>query len=444
MKRIGEHQQVNDYLNQVCAYIKASELHAEIKLELENHLDEIVEAKMNEGIAWEEAISQAIRQLGDPQVLGKQLHDVHKPKVEWNLLGLLLAFIGIGLTAMYAVQLSDSTIQYALFESQTVKVGLGLLLLVGLYFWDYRKLKSFAWPLYFVTVLVMLLTVASDRTINSRPWLDIGSTIIDVSPVTPYLFLISLAGIMSAKRWTEYSFVRKFLQFIVIPAILYHVSVDYDSFILYSLGFLALTFFQKKNWMEFWAYLASQIVAHIAVIVFEPQYRIYRWISFLDLSDDPLGKDYEHLQSIQAIKSAGFWGHGFGANIEKTADVPVIWTDHVFTYLIFSLGWVMGLVILLAIAIFLLRIARVVTQVSDPYGKLLAIGLTTILAVSFFWNVLKAVGLSPVSGVTFPFISYGGTHLLFECAAIGLILSAYRRKDMIKQHPGERMDVKAG
>ena len=441
MNRIGEHQKVKDFLNQVCAPIKATEIHNEIKRELENHLDEIVEAKINEKIEMEEAIKQAILQMGDPKLLGKQLHEVHKPKVEWSLLGLIGAFIGIGLMAMYAVQLSDNTITNKLFASQTMRVGLGLLVMILFNFFDYRRMKSFSWPIYCVAALGTAGVILYKKVLNQDHWTAI-SEYAEVTTITPYLFLIALAGILTSNDWKRTSIAAKVVFFILVPSILYQINYDYNSLIIYTVGFLVLTFTNKKNWTEFSSYLASYATLFVVGISYMPQYIIKRFAIIFGLSDEPLGSGNITLQTKEALSSAGIWGHGFGANIDTTAEVPLIWTDYVFTYLVYSLGWLMGTVILLAITLLLLRIGGAVKKLADPYGKRLVIGLSIILAVSFFLHILKSVGLHPGAGVPFPFISYGGTHLLFEFAAVGFILSVYRRKDMIKHIPFEPIDEK--
>ncbi|MCI1696027.1 permease prefix domain 1-containing protein [Aneurinibacillus aneurinilyticus] len=94
---------VSDFLDLVCEQIKAKEIHSEIRPELESHLNDLIEQKIREGVHREEAIQQAIRQMGDPILLGKQLHKVHKPKIEWGLIGLVVVFLSIGLTATYAI-----------------------------------------------------------------------------------------------------------------------------------------------------------------------------------------------------------------------------------------------------------------------------------------------------------------------------------------------------
>ncbi|MFX3634521.1 MAG: FtsW/RodA/SpoVE family cell cycle protein [Candidatus Pristimantibacillus sp.] len=111
--------------------------------------------------------------------------------------------------------------------------------------------------------------------------------------------------------------------------------------------------------------------------------------------------------------------------------MPYIYSDMLFTYLVYSLGWVAGVAIATVVLMLAGRIAGIVTKLHDPYAKNLVIGLFSIIGVKFLWSIAMSVGLLPMTSMRLPFIGYGGTSTILEMAAIGVILSVYRRKDMI-------------
>lgn len=437
MKGYESHQSVKAFLDQVCAEVKARDIHNEIRLELVSHIAEIVEEQRSEGVEEEAAIQLAIRQMGEPQLVGRQLHQVHKPKVEWGLFGLLVLFIGLGIMAMYAVQLSD---QFG--DLSVEKIGfsvLGIALMLLCYFANYRKLKPFSWFFYLGAIVMLVYLCVSSLGMKEAPsiWWSIGSLDIlytvstSIPIIVPYLFMIAIAGCLPSIQRQRYGIWINTTLFILLPSCLYIGSHLYYQLVLSFLGFMVVVLISRPNWKEVTLYLGSfALLVGVALANAKP-YLIERFTVFLHPYEDPLRTGYQNIQSLIAIRSAGFWGHGFGAHIDETASVPVIHTDFIFTYLVYSLGWVMGAILLVAVAVFCVRVAGVARKAADPYGKMLAAGFLAIISVSFSWNILSAVSMMPLSDIPFPFISHGGMHLLVELVATGIILSVYRRKDMI-------------
>ncbi|MMZ65896.1 Lipid II flippase FtsW [compost metagenome] len=114
--------------------------------------------------------------------------------------------------------------------------------------------------------------------------------------------------------------------------------------------------------------------------------------------------------------------------------LPQIHSDNVFTYLIYSLGWVFGILVLMIVLLFVTQLVNAAMSVRDPYGKMLIAGLGAFFSVQFVWSIGMSLGLLPISAVSFPLISYGGSGLMAQLGAIGLIYGVYRRKDMVRAH----------
>ncbi|WP_253721192.1 FtsW/RodA/SpoVE family cell cycle protein [Brevibacillus brevis] len=146
-------------------------------------------------------------------------------------------------------------------------------------------------------------------------------------------------------------------------------------------------------------------------------------------TQDPLGKGYEYLEAMEAIRSAGFWGRGSNAPLPR---MPYLDSDFKFTYLIHSYGWIAGILILLAIALFIMRLARVVKEVDEPYGKHLIVSIVPLFSLFFVWPLLMSTGMLPIVNLEIPFLSYGniGTSLA-HFAVLGLVLSVHRHKNSI-------------
>ncbi|USB32238.1 FtsW/RodA/SpoVE family cell cycle protein [Paenibacillus sp. YPG26] len=131
----------------------------------------------------------------------------------------------------------------------------------------------------------------------------------------------------------------------------------------------------------------------------------------------------------EAVHSAGWWGRGLGAPLKE---LRFLQSDSIVTYLLYSFGWFAGIVIAVATIMLIHRMLAAYKRVDDQYGKSLVLIIMIMLGARLLYGLVMATGYVPILGVSFPFVGYGGSHLLIEFAAIGLLLSVYRRKDLIR------------
>lgn len=159
------------FLDEVCAEIKAKKTHPEIRQELASHLEDLICEKESDGVSREEAIAWAISQMGNPQTLGKELHLIHKPHVPWGLFGVVAILSAISLIGMSSVDVGYSDIVKGAFldnafRRQAINILIGIVLMFGLYFIDFRKLRSFSWVLYGTSIAGILSSIFWGITIN--------------------------------------------------------------------------------------------------------------------------------------------------------------------------------------------------------------------------------------------------------------------------------------
>lgn len=415
---------IADYLDHVCSHVKAKGMHAEIRLELESHLTDLFEEKISEGMGEKEAIRMTILSMGDAETVGKQLHQIHKPKLEWSLMALVAVFLGVGLCTMYGLQL---TFISSMVAKQTIATAIGITVMLAITFTDYRKLQPYSWHLYGVTALVMSYMLINNTRINGRPFLDVGSIKIDFVTLSPYLFIVSATGIILSRTWQFQGIVSKLGALVFLPSALYFFCHSNSSLVIYLVGLSVLIMFANNSRQEKRWFLATNSLLCLATWLSDV-YLLEELHVWINPHEDPLGRGYIYIQSMEAIRSAGLWGNGLGAQLQTLPDIT---SDFKFTYVIHSLGWTGGLLIFLSIAIFTVRMAGVVRKGSDSYGKLLVVSLLTIFSISFFWPMLMTVGLLPVVELGMPFISYSSSAVIIQLATLGLIMSVYRRKDTI-------------
>lgn len=427
-------KQIEHYIDQVCEVIKYKGVHAEIADELRNHIEEMKEGFIMDGIPENEAISKAIHQMGDPHILGKQFRQTYKPRTEWSLLGFVITFIGIGLFVMYSIEHSNSiTIpETSLFLNKTLATSLGITLAVFLFFYDYQKLKKYSYHLYFITLIIMIYTLFMDDQINGRPMSKIGPISTDFFNLSPYLFVIALGGIISSWDWNQPRVHFKICSLVIVPSIFYLISSSAFSHFIFIMCFLVILISSKairRQKVHIFSLLSVFFGMGVLLNIMHQPYHWRRISIFLDPYKDPLMSGWHYIQSIEAIRSAGLWGQGL-TSAYKT--LPYSYSDFVFTYFIYAFGWVAGLALFGLAILFILRLGTISNQLRDFFGSLVIKGMVTIFSIKFLWHMLMSFSLVPVIGVSLPFISHGGAEFVIQMMAVGIVLSIYRRRDLIK------------
>ncbi|MFH5187509.1 FtsW/RodA/SpoVE family cell cycle protein [Paenibacillus sp. TAB 01] len=432
---MDKHPLIQQYLSSVCMQIRARELHKEIRQEMAVHLEELVGCKREEGADEETAVRWALEQMGDPETVGAGLNRVHKPRIAWGLIGGLAALLIISLVAMYAVGLSYAAVPngpfngYHFLQNKMVFTFLGLGVAAVLVFFDYRKLRAYSLMIYTGAVLVTFLTMAYGHQVNGvRGYLYIAGFGMDWTTVSVFVFILCAAGMMLDKEKSLKAWCVQQLLFVAVPAGLYLGANSFSSLFLYTSAYLILSYYIRRSWKELIPVVSSGALFFLNFL-FSKDYAMERLTAFLDRGSDPLGAGYMYIRVDEAVRSAGWWGHGFAA---VNTRLPMIHTDTLFTYLIYSLGWLAGGAIVLCIVLLLVQMVSIVLEVKDPYGKGLVAGLAALFAVQFVWSIGMSVGMLPIMGISLPLIGYGGSQLLIHMAALGLMLSVYRRKDMIR------------
>jgi cell division protein FtsW (lipid II flippase) len=433
-----EHEDMDSFLDEVCTQVKAREMHLEIREEIGTHLQELIAQKEAEGYTTKEAASWAFQQMGDPAELGKGLHQVHKPRIYWGLLMTVLLFSIMSLFAMWSVDASyqKTVMSFVNFtKHQFIFVILGIVIMCGLYFWDFRKLKDYSWLLYLITVGGMVLTRLFGVHINGASrYISIGPIQLDWIGISPYLLVTAIAGILmnSSVRKLEGRKNYRLLEFLLIvaPVVIYMMVPAMPELFMYLIVSFVLIGWLSHKWLQSSLIAAGLFLTGIIYVWYSP-YLWNRLMAAITPMNDPSGAGYLYLQMAAVIRSSGWWGNGFGANHTR---LPFIYSEMFLTYMISCFGWGAGLVLLSVVIWFLTRLAHAVKAVREPNGRTLILVLSMLLAIPLVYGLAMASGKVLIINLPFPFLSYGGSHLMIEYAVVGLLLGVYRRKDMIPLH----------
>jgi cell division protein FtsW (lipid II flippase) len=304
---------------------------------------------------------------------------------------------------------------------------MGLVVLIGVSISDYRKWQSSSIYIYVFTIIGWLLSLKFGLFLNGLPYLIIGPFSINIVNITPYLLVIAIAGILVNYDWNNTKAWLKSLVLFIIPIILFLASSSFSGMIIFASGFVVIMYFSGARLYQIASILALPMITGILTIISQP-YRLDRLTMFLKPQADLNGTGYHYMQIGEAIKDAGYFGQGF--NISSYA-IPELHTDFVFTYIVFTFGWIAGILILFASLALFVHVFQTVKKIKNEYGSLLIIGLSTILLVQIIWHILMNLGCLPITAMGLPFMSYGGSQLLIQMLVVGILLSVYRLKDVV-------------
>lgn len=430
---IRDHEEIQHYLDEVCSRVRSKGSHRDIRHELESHLEELVLERESTGVERDDAILWAIDQMGNPIDVGDGLHSVHRPKTHWGLLAGVMIFVVFGILAMVAVEGSIGTgndymyIQFVYSKSMAVIIG--MVFMAFFYFFNYQKIRSYSFGLYAVIIMGTILTLLTGVTVSgSGHFLRLPFITLDWFGITPYLLMSAAPGMIMSWKNHKWFWMLTTIAFLVIPTLLFCTFSTMSYLLLYTAGYVLLLLFMTRSW---WAVGIHGIVMGLVILlgVLQRDYRLERITSFFNPDKDPQGAGYIHGVLESSIHSAGWWGHGLKG--EMTQLIPYIWSDNIGTFLIYSFGWWIGIVIVISIVFFIGRLLQSNRAVREPYGRALGMGLAGMLSFQMVYSVLMSFGLVPTIGIPFPFLSYGGSHVMIEMAILGLILGIYRRKDVV-------------
>ena len=423
---LNKNHKVQEYINSVCVQIKNRRAHKEIQIELLGHIEETSLEYLATGATEDEAAERAIKQMGNAELVGRQLNKIHKTQPEWIILLITILFASFGLLVMYFIDIKGTLYSNIhVFKKSLVFTIVGITMMVGLYFVDYRKIQPFSKYIYAGTVLILLFVVYCSIPVNgARRWLSIGPFSINFVDISPILFIIALSGLFENWNWTN---PKKIIYGLVLSVVPVFIILEAPSFSTSVVYLIAVTILVIVSGIKL-KHLLLTFGFGVAIFLFNCITQPYRLDRFLDyISPDSYGSGWMVNQSIKLIHSAGLFGNGFTFNPNMLENVN---TSFVFAYIVYTFGWIVAIIMATLVVIFLIRIACVAMTVKNNYAKLLASGFVGVFAVQFVWNILINLGLAPAGGVQLPFISYGGSQFIASMLEVGIITSIYKWRNV--------------
>ncbi|MED2015759.1 FtsW/RodA/SpoVE family cell cycle protein [Bacillus wiedmannii] len=403
------------FVSEVTNHIKSKEAKSFVATELDFHLKQAKNTWIEKGLSEEIAENKAVEQMGSPIKLGQELNKLHKPKVDWFLLILLVAAMGLGFLPIIALGHTND-----LLMNKVIFVIIGIATAIGMMLLDYRKLERLGWLFYTIGVLILLtLKCFPTGYVIGEAIIKIGPIKIDCLMTIPFFFL-AWASFFNNSRL---KFMHLLMLYVFSLYLFLITSVLVPIFIYITMVFVML-WWSKLGKKTAWLITMLPIFLFIIRDLFSwsavKEYRIARILGFINPAHDQWD-----LRLQEAMSSAGWFGT-YG-NIKS---IPAAHTDFVFASLTYYYGYVLALVLVIILSLFAVRIMNIAYIINDGYGKLLLVGGVTLFIIHFICNVGMILGLLPRTSISLPFISYGWIPTLFHAFIMGIVLSVYRRKDM--------------
>lgn len=351
------------------------------------------------------------------------------------LFGTITMLLSIGVIMVYsASQVSafvklDDTFYY--LKKQIIWALLGLIAMTSIMKIDYWKYKKWAIP-FLITAFVLLVAVlipGVGKDVNgARRWIGVGSLGFQPSEIIKLSLVIFIAYGLSVYRDRLKYFGKGILPFLLILVLacgLILLQPDLGTAIS-AAGTVYIMLFTAGARGKHLFYLALAGVTAVGLAIFFEPYRMSRFLAFLDPWKDPSGTGYHIIQALYALGSGGLFGLGLGQSHQKWFYLPEQHTDFIFAVLGEELGFFGGALVILLFLVFIWRGFRIALSTGDSFGSLLAVGLTSMIALQAVINIGVVTGSLPITGIPLPLISFGGSSLVFTLIGVGMLLNISR------------------
>ncbi len=292
---------------------------------------------------------------------------------------------------------------------------------------DYHLfLKYYRWIYVVVIGLLVFTLVIGQARFGSQSWVEILTFTVQPSELAKVLMVIVLARLLDGSEHDLDSIVPFLLSAILVaaPLVLIYLQPDFGTMLILLITWVGMVFLAGVRWRHI-LLLGLAGVAAVPVVWFRaPDYMRRRIVDFIFPGHDPSGSSYNTLQALISIGSGGWWGKGYLLGTQSQLHfLRVRHTDFIFSVLAEEFGFVGSLILLGLYAVLLLRQIRIAGQASDMAGRLIVGGVATLVFAQAFINTGMNAGLLPVTGLTLPLVSYGGSSLTTTMLALGLAQS---------------------
>ena len=355
-----------------------------------------------------------------------------KNPIDFTLLITILLLLSLGLIMVLSASspsaLSESGNSYSYFYKQAIFAGAGLFMMWVISNIDYRFYQKYYKLAYFIAFLSLLAVPFIGTTVNgAKRWIYLTDSLsIQPSEIVKLLMIIFYASLLVKNRDELDKYFKGFVKHLMIlaPIIGLLLIEPHFSASMVIIGIVSIMMIVAG--CKFWHFLATGSVIGvpgiIGLILIEP-YRLERVTTFLDPWKDATGSGWQVIQSLYAIGSGGLFGVGLGESKQKYLYIPEPHNDFIFSILGEELGFIGCAIVIILFGIFIWRGVLNAMRSPDMFGSLIAIGITTQIAIQVIINIAVVTSSMPATGMPLPFFSYGGSSLFILLCEMGILLN---------------------
>ena len=350
------------------------------------------------------------------------------------LLAVTLSLVAFGLLSVYSASSYVAQVQgledsHYLFQ-QDSRAGVGLVILAVASVVNYRLYQRLAWPLLGLTVLLLIPMILpgteaiAPRINGARRWLDIGVTVqpSELAKITVVLWTAAVA-VKKQDRLQSFRYgLLPFLLVVGLVCLLVLLEPHFSATVMIAAVAATVLFTAGARFGHF-AMLGAAALPVLWMQVAGSGYRMARVTAFMNPDSTAAAGGYQLKQSLMAVGSGGLFGVGFGRSSLKMSYLPEPQNDFIFSIIAEEWGFVGAAAVILLFLAWALLGLRVARAAPDLYGRLVAVGITALVAFAAFGHIGVALGLLPTTGINLPFISAGGTNLILMLGMTGILLN---------------------
>lgn len=347
----------------------------------------------------------------------------------------VLILLAFGLVMVFSASAPTAENQYhdvyRVIKSQLLfaVIGIAAMLLAANY--DYKKLAKFAAILLIVSIVFLIMVRIPGigrETKGTWRWIYIGTFNFQPSEIAKFSIILFFAYSLSKRKEQLNTFFKGFLPYLLLMGVFAGLLLlePHLSGTIIILSVATVILFSAGAKIRHFFILIVPAVVGLATVVTFTDYMNDRIESFIDPWKDLQGNGWQIVQSLYAIGSGGIFGRGLGRSMQKFLYIPEPQNDYIFAILAEELGFIGVLAVLFLFLIFIWRGVKVAINAPDTFGSLLAIGITSLIAVQSLFNVAVVSKAVPATGVSLPFFSSGGSALVLFLAEVGVLLNISR------------------
>ncbi|MFZ0641393.1 MAG: putative lipid II flippase FtsW [Candidatus Acidiferrales bacterium] len=360
-----------------------------------------------------------------------------------KLFGVTLALCLIGVVMVFSASAVTAKQMYGngyvFLVRQLIWLAVGLFGMIRLMHFDYRKFRQprIIYPSIALVLLMLISVLFLDRTHATHRWIHAGPISLQPSEFAKLVVILYFAWFLELRSRPGSSGVNDWkhtllpaLGPVVVMLALILREPDMGTSCMIFLVALAMLYEAGLS-MKYIAGLAAASIPAIWLLIVHAQYRYDRVLAFFSPDADPQGRGFQLLQSLIAVGSGGLTGVGLMESKQKLFYLPEAHTDFIFAVTCEELGYIGALVIVALFGVYAWRGFRAAFRAPDVFGRLLALGITTLVAGQALVNLSVVLGLMPTKGIPLPFISYGGSSLLVMLLATGVLLNISQHAEAV-------------